>query len=87
MPTHPSIALSSAPITRRPPALTIQQQSDSALMLLRCDWKEAGVVERTLTRLRRALALIAELVSWPWRTGALGHMPARGPTHYRMCPR
>ncbi len=57
----PTLAELLAAAMPTPPALTIQQQSDSALMLLRCDWKEAGVVSLTTERLRRALAFLAEL--------------------------
>ena len=57
----PNLALLLATAMPTPPALTIQQQSDGALMLLRCDWKEEGVVAHTLERLTQALGFIAEL--------------------------
>ena len=42
-----------------PPDLTIEQQSDAALMMLRCDWRQAGVVAATVERLRRALGFLS----------------------------
>ena len=63
------VAMPTPPALKNGTPLTVQQLSDSALMLLRCDFKAAGAVDGTMTRLTSALRFIAQLAQ---RSAALG---------------